>query len=117
MEMPRVPETKAGQWLGRFPNDEEMVLAYGYRFYPPGRGNGAFRSSYSTSSVYVYAVIEVWRKGQPKPTRVEILEERAVGKARLVRDADKVGRKGVRDFVRPALEAYFAQENPPHLAL
>ena len=106
--MPTVPEVKAGQWLGRFPGDDSKVLAYGYRFYPPGRGNGAFRRTFGVSTVYVYAVIEEWPSGAPSPTVTTILSETAVGVARLVRDADKIGRKGVRDLVRPALAAFFS---------
>lgn len=108
--MPPVPEVKAGQWLGRFPNDPEKVLAYGYSFYPPGRGNGAFRSTFGRSTVYVYASIETWRKGQTAPIREVIVAETAVGEAKFVRDADKIGRKGVRDLVRPALAAFFAKD-------
>lgn len=107
MKQPRVPEFKHGQWLGRFPDDEEKTLSFGYRFYPPGRGNGAFCGTYGTSSVYVYAVIETWRKGEAKPTTEVIVPEQAVGTARLVRQADKIGRKGVREIVRPALAAFF----------
>lgn len=110
--MPRVPEVKNGHWLGRFPDDPTKVLAYGYRFYPPGRGNGAFCATYGYSTVYVYATIETWPSGAPKPTQEVILPERAVGEAKYVRDADKIGRKGVREFVRPALAAYFERLSP-----
>lgn len=105
--MPTVPEVKAGQWLGRFPGDESKVLAYGYRFYPPGRGRGAFCGTYGRSTVYVYALIEAWPSGAPAPTVTTILAETAVGTARLVREADKIGRQGVRDLVRPALADFF----------
>lgn len=106
--MPAIPEVKAGQWLGRFPDDDTKVLSYGYRFYPPGRGNGAFCSTYGRSSVYVYAHVECWPSGSPAPMVTTILAETSVGTARLVREADKIGRKGVRDLVRPALAAFFS---------
>ena len=105
--MPPVPEVKAGQWLGRFPGDESKVLAYGYSFYPPGRGRGAFCGTYGRSTVYVYATIETWPRGAAAPIKTVILAETAVGEARLVRDADRIGRKGVRDLVRPALASFF----------
>lgn len=109
--MPRVREFKAGQWLGRFPEDDSKVLAYGYSFYPPGRGNGAFRRTYSSSTVYVFATIEEWPHGAEAPTKTVILPETPIGKARLVREADKIGRKGVRDLVRPALASFFNKLN------
>ena len=111
-KIPSVAQVKPGSWLGKLPDDGEAWLSYGYRF--TSNCNGAFNTTYSVSSVYVYAVVEVWRRGEAKSTRYEIVPEQAVGKARLVREADKIGRAKVSEIVRPALQAYFEQPAPPH---
>lgn len=100
-----IPFSTTAQQGAYISEDRKFAISYGY-FWSPCNTGAAFSRNATNTPVTVYLRTETWVDGTPY---VKEVFRQVLRSARYKRDADKIGRQGIREVLRPLIDEELAK--------